>query len=78
MTSNGCDYLQYDLDNVYPWATTNNMVFNDGKFQHISYHHQSKPRSENHIYLSPSLNTRFELLFFDGTVLTGNSALVCR
>ena len=33
--SNDCDYLQYDLDNVYTWARTNNMVFNDGKFQHI-------------------------------------------
>ena len=53
---NDCDCLQYDLDNVYTWPTTNNMVFNDGKFQHISYHHQSKHRSENHIYLSPSLN----------------------
>ena len=54
--SNDCDYLQYDLDNIYTWARTNNMVFNDGKFQHISYHHQSKHRSENHIYLSPSMN----------------------
>ena len=53
---NDCDYLQYDLDNVYTWATTNNMVFNDGKFQYISYHHQSKHRSKNHIYLSLSLN----------------------
>ena len=54
--SNDCDYLQCDLDNVYTWATTNNMVFNDGKCQHTSYHHQSKHRSENHIYPSPSLN----------------------
>ena len=29
---NDCDYLQYGIDNVYTWATTNNMVFNDGKF----------------------------------------------
>ena len=49
---NDCDYLQYDLDNVYTWATTNNMVFNDGKCQHISYHHQSKHRSEMITYTS--------------------------
>ena len=32
------------------------MVFNDRKFQHMSYHHQLQHRSKNHIYVSPSMN----------------------
>ena len=51
-----CSLLQYDLDNIYTWASVNNMVFNDSKFQHMSYHHQLQHRSCNHIYLSPSMN----------------------
>ena len=51
-----CSLLQNDLDNIYTWASVNNMVFNDSKFQHMSYHHQLQHRSCNHIYLSPSMN----------------------
>ena len=53
---NDCSLLQNDLDNIYSWASVNNMVFNDSKFQHMSYHHQLQHRSCNHIYLSPSMN----------------------
>ena len=51
-----CSLLQNDLDNIYTWASVNNMVFNDSKFQHMSYHHQLQHKSSNHIYLSPSMN----------------------
>ena len=46
---NDCSLLQNDLDNIYFWASVNNMVFNDSKFQHMSYHHQLQHRSCNHI-----------------------------
>ena len=52
---NDCSLLQNDSDNIYSWASVNNMVFNDSKFQHMSYH-QLQHRSCNHIYLSPSMN----------------------
>ena len=64
----------YDLDNVYTWATVNNMAFNDGKFQHIYYHHQTKHKSENHIYLSPSksslyiINSQQQLKYLEVTM----------
>ena len=29
--------LQTDLDLVYDWAESNNMLFNSGKFQHLQY-----------------------------------------
>ena len=45
-----CSLLQNDLDNIYTWASVNNMVFNDSKFQHMSYHHQLQHRSCNHVY----------------------------
>ena len=51
-----CSLLQNDLDNINTWALVNNMVFNDSKFQHMSYHHQLQHRSSNHIYLRPSMN----------------------
>ena len=53
---NDCSLLQNGLDNIYSWASVNNMVFNDSKFQHMSYHHQLQHRSSNHMYLSPSMN----------------------
>ena len=33
-----CDNLQSDLDNIYLWSSENNMMFNQEKFQYISYH----------------------------------------
>ena len=33
-----CDDLQSDLDNIYSWSSANNMMFNQEKFQYISYH----------------------------------------
>ena len=32
-----CDRLQQDLEAVYQWARTNNMTFNENKFEHIRY-----------------------------------------
>ena len=48
-------YSKNDLENIYTWASVNNIVINDSKFQHMSYHHQLQHRSSNHIYLSPSM-----------------------
>ena len=32
-----CDSLQSDLQSVYDWAHSNNMVFNSGKFNHLFF-----------------------------------------
>ena len=32
-----CDSLQSDLQCVYDWAHSNNMVFNSGKFNHLCF-----------------------------------------
>ena len=32
-----CDSLQSDLNCVYDWAKTNNMVFNSQKFKYLSF-----------------------------------------
>ena len=32
-----CDSLQSDLQSVYDWAHSNNMVFNFGKFNHLCF-----------------------------------------
>ena len=50
-----CDNLQSDLDNIYLWSSENNMMFNQEKFQYISYH-MSNSSKINNIYLSPNLN----------------------
>ena len=50
-----CDNLQSDLDNIYLWSSENNMMFNQEKFQYISYH-MGDPSKINNIYLSPDLN----------------------
>ena len=50
-----CDNLQSDLDTIYLWSSENNMMFNQEKFQYISYH-MGDPSKINNIYLSPDLN----------------------
>ena len=50
-----CDDLQSDLDNIYLWSSENNMMFNQEKFQYISYHMGDSSKINN-IYLSPDLN----------------------
>ena len=50
-----CDNLQSDLDNIYLWSSKNNMMFNQEKFQYISYHMGDSSKINN-IYLSPDLN----------------------
>ena len=47
-----CDNLQSDLDNIYLWSSKNNMMFNQEKFQYISYHMGDSSKINN-IYLSP-------------------------
>ena len=32
-----CDNLQFDLDTVYDWASSNNMFFNSKKFRYVSF-----------------------------------------
>ena len=36
-SNNDCSMLQSDLNDIYNWASTNNMLFNDSKFSHFSY-----------------------------------------
>ena len=50
-----CDNLQSDLDNIYLNPSENNMMFNQEKFQYISYHMGDSSKINN-IYLSPDLN----------------------
>ena len=50
-----CDDLQSDLDNIYSWSSANNMMFNQEKFQYISYHMGDSSKINN-IYLSPDHN----------------------
>ena len=50
-----CDNLQSDLDNIYLWSSENNIMFNQEKFQYISYHMGDSSKINN-IYLSPDLN----------------------
>ena len=51
-----CDNLQSDLDNIYLWSSENNMMFNQKKFQYISYHMGDSSKINN-IYLSPDLKS---------------------
>ena len=53
--SSDCDDLQSDLDNIYSWSSANNMMFNQEKFQYISYHMGNSSKINN-IYLSPDHN----------------------
>ena len=41
------DLLQADLNKVYEWAVTNNMTFNNSKFDHLSY---STNPNNRHLY----------------------------
>ncbi len=51
-----CSVLQNDLDTVYSWSENNNMMFNDGKFQHLSFYAKSNHVAQNHIYVNASHN----------------------
>ena len=49
------DLLENDLSLIYKWSDTNNMVFNDSKFEHIHYGTKIKNDESNpHCYCGPS------------------------
>lgn len=51
-----CNHLQSDLAKIYMWAQTNNMVFNDKKFQHVCFNQKLIHGRERHKYVSPTSN----------------------
>lgn len=52
-----CDSLQTDLNSVYDWAVTNNMVFNSKKFQYISLYPRLTISSDIvNAYITPEMN----------------------
>ena len=50
-----CDNLQYDLDTVYDWASSNNMFFNSKKFSYVSFSSNGAAYKSN-VYIDPSMN----------------------
>ncbi len=50
-----CDSLQHDLNSVYDWATTNNMIFNSQKFNYISFSSNMASERTN-VYINPGMN----------------------
>ena len=51
-----CNSLQSDLQNVYDWAHSNNMVFNSGKFNHLCFSASSDMSVCSNAYISPEMN----------------------
>ena len=51
-----CDSLQSDLQSVYDWAHSNNMVFNSGKFNHLCFSASSDMSVCSNAYISPEMN----------------------
>ena len=56
-SQNDCSLFQSDLKKIPNWASSNNMIFNDSKFSHISYSY-GKQSSKNK-YFNPSQNLLF-------------------
>ena len=50
-----CNTLQQDLNNVYDWASTNNMSFNAQKFYYVSFS-PNKYYSLANVYTNPEYN----------------------
>ena len=51
-----CDSLQSDLQSVYDWDHSNNMVFNSGKFNHPCFSASSDMSVCSNAYISPEMN----------------------
>ena len=51
-----CDSLQSDLQSVYDWTHSNNMVFNSGKFNHLCFSASSDMSVCSNAYISPEMN----------------------
>ena len=54
-TVDDCNVLQSDLESVYNWADVNNMLFNAGKFDYLSFACKNNSLSSN-VYVNPDLN----------------------
>ena len=54
-TVDDCNVLQSDLESVCNWADVNNMLFNAGKFDYLSFACKSNSLSSN-VYVNPDLN----------------------
>ena len=50
------DSLQSDLQCVYDWARSNNMVFNSGKFNNLCFSASSDMSVYSNAYISPEMN----------------------
>ena len=52
-----CNTLQQDLNNVYDWASANNMFFNAQKFYYVSFSPNKYSSLSNvYIYINPECN----------------------
>ena len=49
-----CDQLQIDLNSVYDWVHVNNMVFNDHKFNYVSFD-GSITQCGSNVYNNPNM-----------------------
>ena len=50
-----CDNLQFDLDTVYDWTSSNNMFFNSIFFSYVSFNSNGAAYKSN-VYIDPSMN----------------------
>ena len=51
----GCDNLQLDLNAVYDWASSNNMVFNPKKFSYVCFSSNVSAYKSN-LYIDRAMN----------------------
>ena len=51
-----CDSLQSDLQSVYHWAHSNNIIFKSGKFNHLCFSASSDMSVCSNAYISPEMN----------------------
>ena len=49
-----CDLLQIDLNSVYDWVHVNNMVFNNHKFNYVSFN-GSITQCGSNVYTNPNM-----------------------
>ena len=50
-----CDNLQFDLNMIYDWASTNNMFFNAQKFHYVSFNTDPTENLCN-VYVNPKMD----------------------
>ena len=50
-----CDNLQFDLDTVYDWESSNNMLFNSIFYSYVSFSSNGAAYKSN-VYIDPSMN----------------------